>query len=43
MVIEHGQELFIVDVPEGSSGLVFAEKPQVRQKLAEAYLGGQLG
>jgi hypothetical protein len=42
IVLEYGQQLLILNVPERPSRLVLAKKSQVSEKLTEPYLRGQL-
>jgi hypothetical protein len=48
VVVEHGQELLVVDIPESVSGLVLAKKAKMGEQLAKpdirrklAHLGQQ--
>jgi hypothetical protein len=41
MLIEDGQQLLVVNVPQGPPGLVLAQEAQVSQQLAEPDIGGQ--
>lgn len=39
VMIKDGQQLLVVDVSQRSTGLIFAQEPQVREELAESNLG----
>jgi hypothetical protein len=42
VMIEDRQQLFVVDVPQGSARLVFPEETEVRQQLAQPHVPRQL-
>ena len=42
MMVQNGQQLLIVYVPKGAPGLIFPQKPQVGEQLAESHVGRQI-
>jgi hypothetical protein len=41
VVIEHGQQLLVVDIAQRSPRLIFAEKTKMSEQLTEPDVGGK--